>query len=502
MQKLFSLIVAMLIILSSCGEEAKSDSFSIALSQEPPVLDVMLNSSISGKMIAVGNIYEKLLVLDGTGTIRTELAESYMLSDSGHKLVFSLRKDVPFHNGDTLTARDAVASMNRWLDSVPAALAVSGGEHFHVVDEYTIEIEGEDNLSFLPVMIASSPQSAVIMPEECIEEAEDTGFVAQFIGTGPYEFSQWRSGEYIELKAFDKYRPYAEESSGLWGRKDAAMNVLRYYFVPDETTRMVGLESGIYDAADCIPSDDVDRIMEEGFSVLQGGENGSIVLVFNKKEGIGSDKLFRQAVSLIADRDTLMRSCYGDYGFSLHSDYMEKEQTPWITGQEDPFGKMDTEKGKELLGLSSYDGSPVVILTSNLTNMDRIALALASCLGSAGIDADVRVLDWASFMEKRTDPSSWDIFVSAMAKVPVPQQKTYLSPDFPGWFDDGALLAEIAGLNSRTMEEAYEEWGILQSELWEYVPVMIPGHYSTIFAVAPGHDGVIIEDGFYFWNID
>ena len=343
---IFAVLIAMLLLLPSCGGRAASDSFNIALSQEPPVLDVMLNSSISGKMIAVGNVYEKLLVLDAEGVIRPELAESYTLSEDRKELSFILRDDVIFHNGDILSASDAASSMNRWLDAVPAALTASGGAYFTVSDERTIAIRSDSDLSFLPIMMASSPQSAVIMPEECIDKAMENGLVTEYIGTGPYEFVEWRSGEYIELKAFDGYKSYSSDSSGIWGRKDCSSKILRYYFVPDETTRVAGLEGGIYDAIDCVPSDDVERIEKEGFKVLQGGENGSIVLVFNKKEGKAADKLFRQAVSLIADRDTLMRSCYGDYGFSLHSDYMEAEQRLWaVDPEEDPYGEMDREKG-------------------------------------------------------------------------------------------------------------------------------------------------------------
>ena len=97
--RISALIVMMLLLLPSCGEE-RSSSFDIALSQEPPVLDVMLNSSISGRMIAVGNVYEKLLVLDADGNVRPELAESFSLSEDGHRLSFRLRSDVTLHNGD------------------------------------------------------------------------------------------------------------------------------------------------------------------------------------------------------------------------------------------------------------------------------------------------------------------------------------------------------------------------------------------------------------------
>ena len=196
----------MLLLLPSCGGRTASDSFNIALSQEPPVLDVMLNSSISGKMIAVGNVYEKLLVLDAEGMIRPELAESYTLSEDRKELSFVLRDDVIFHNGDILSASDAASSMNRWLDAVPAALIASGGAYFTVSDERTIAIRSDSDLSFLPIMMASSPQSAVIMPEECIDKAMENGLVTEYIGTGPYEFGEWRSSEYIELKAFDGYK--------------------------------------------------------------------------------------------------------------------------------------------------------------------------------------------------------------------------------------------------------------------------------------------------------
>ena len=65
----------------------------------------------------------------------------------------------------------------------------------------------------------------------------------------------------------------------------------------------------------------------------------------------------------------------------------------------------------------------------------------------------------------------------------------------------GELLERTEDLNDAgTLEEASMLWNDLQVDLWEYVPVMIPGHYSTIYAVSGDLEGVIISDGFYFWN--
>ena len=134
-----------LILFPACRAE-EDFSVNIALSQEPPVLDVMLNSSISGKMIAVGNIYEKLLVLDEEGRIKPELASSWTLSEDGKSLSFTIREGVPFHNGDVLEAEDVAASMNRWLDSTPSARSVTGGSYFTETGPLSVEIKGEGKL--------------------------------------------------------------------------------------------------------------------------------------------------------------------------------------------------------------------------------------------------------------------------------------------------------------------------------------------------------------------
>ena len=51
-----------------------------------------------------------------------------------------------------------------------------------------------------------------------------------------------------------------------------------------------------------------------------------------------------------------------------------------------------------------------------------------------------------------------------------------------------------------TIEGAERRWEEVQKEMWEYIPSYIPGHYSTSYAKNKNLDGVIIQDGFYFWN--
>ena len=483
------ILIPILLILSliSCAE-GKDDVLDVAVAQEPPTLDVMVNSSISGKMIAVGNVYEKLLTLSSDGSIIPELASSYELSENGHRLSFMLREGISFHDGTFLDTEDAVLSMNRWLDKYQAAGRIAGNGRFHA-EGNVIVMESDNSLALLPLMIASSPQSAVIIPSDYVSDDPVLKDVPP--GTGPYEVVSWRYGESIELAAYDDYVPYEYD-------KTPEIRRIIYRFVPDSVTRRLGLETGLYDAIDMVLPDDVPSMSgNEDITIIQGGDSGSIAVLFNKKEGISADADFRRAVSLIADRDVLMKACYGDYGYDTETCYMEPDQAEWHVMASDPYGYEDDREGMRLLEESSYDGRTVRILTSNLSNLDKIALALSAELEDAGMNTDVTVLDWASFIEERKDPGKWDISVSAFTKVTLPQMKSYLSPSFPGWTETD-LLDQLYQAGSE--EEAASLWNDIQRKLWEDVPAMILGHYSTIYAASSGIEGIIAGDGIYFWD--
>ena len=498
-----NLVVLLLVVfLFSCKNSSSSDVLNIAISSEPPMLDVMMSTSLISRLVSVGNIYEKLVVLDGDGEIRCELAKDYTFSDDMKSLEFVIREGVKFHDGSMLDADDVVQSLNRWIELYAAARNFVGENRFFVTDDGNARIESDTSLALFPYLLASAPQSAVIMPSEIVSSIQKGETVNKYIGTGPYYLDSWTSGEKLVLKRFESYVSYSEESNGIWGRKDANIPVLEYYVVPDSTTRRLGLQSGQYDFINDLMSDDRSAFADTSkFQIIQGGESGSIALVFNKKEGIGTDLNLRKAISLALDPDTLLRACYGDFGYSVHSDYMEKEQYTWLASNNNPYEGQNIELAKEYLESVDVKG-PVRILTSNLSNLDKIALAMESDLRNVGLDVEIISVDWASMIERRKDSSAWDIYISAFSRVPIPQLKSYLSPSFPGWIDSAEeALSVMDKMNDAlSVEEAAALWIDAQKMLYESVPAIIPGHYITAYAAKSNLRGIINQDGFFFWN--
>lgn len=492
-----ALVFVLVIILSSCSvSNSNNDVINVAISQEPSSLDVVVNTSLYSRIICVGNIFEKLLILDGEGKIRPELASLYSLSDDNKKLTFTLRDDVLFHNGEKMTEEDVAISMNRWLELYPKAKEIAQNGRFVVEGKNSVTIESDNSLLFLPYLIASAPQEAIIVPSSSIGE----GIVlSSIVGSGPYKLKEWISGEKIVLERFDSYSEYGEKSNGKWGKKKAIENIT-YYFVPDSVTRLLGLETGLYDAINDVMSTDRERIENNSnLILLDGDESGSIALVFNKKEGSTKDNEIREAIALSLDSKTLMEACYGKVGYSLHSDYMEAWQGDWRVSSPDPYSVLDMERAKKLI--EGKENLKIRILTSNLSNLDKIAIVAKEELEKVGFSVELIVLDWASFIETRKNSSEWDIYISAFTSVPLPQMKSYLSPSFPGYIEEesSAYLSLKEMNNASSLDEAKEMWQICQQQLYSYLPCYLPGHYTTSYAYCKKLDNIITQNGFFFW---
>src|SRR5690606_12356002 len=121
--------------------------------------------------------------------------------------------------------------------------------------------------------------------------AEATG-VKEFIGTGPFKLEEWKHDSYIKLTKFDKYQSLDLAPSGLGGKKEALVDEVFIYFVPDNSTRVNGIISGEYDYAFELPFDSIQQLKGSPNIVNDIWPYGFETLVFNKK-GIFQDVRLR-----------------------------------------------------------------------------------------------------------------------------------------------------------------------------------------------------------------
>ena len=75
----------------------------------------------------------------------------------------------------------------------------------------------------------------------------DDGYLKNYIGTGPYQFTEFEQDQYIRLDRFDDYVPYGEEGyvDGMAGYKDASIQTLYYTYVKEASTRIAGRQDSM-----------------------------------------------------------------------------------------------------------------------------------------------------------------------------------------------------------------------------------------------------------------
>ena len=464
---LLVLAISFVIFLSSCQEEEIPEKrFSAAYVQEIPNLDVQ-NSTNRTLRDALSLVYDLPFAIDEDGEVYPLLVSRYSID--GSILSMTVKDDVHFHDGTLLEPQDMLVSLNRWLDVNSGISAFLSDARFSLTDNGILSIEAS-GVSFLPYMMATSPNMPVIMPAEVIEELEDVNMpITKVIGTGPYELYSFDSSLGLEIK-----RSEIENFS-----RHPYFDTLRFDVVPSSLMRRLGLESGKYDFISEVMADDIPAFEEnDDISLLALNESESLVVVYNLSSELLSNAWMREAIALAMDREEILLSVYGPYGYRVDSSYMGLG--PFHI-DEDPYKERDVERARKILEENGYASEDVKILVPNFSNMDDAALALSENLKEAGIESSVRVSDWVGFLSLRSDPSSFDLFISGYSDVPLPSLKQYLKDGYPGGFsDDRGYLEALSKAEGE--EEMIDIWKEGQDYFFSEVPFSVIGHYGAVYA--------------------
>lgn len=486
------------------GSETREyrDEINVALTAQPPTLDTAM--TVSQVALDVGqHIFEQLYTLNADYEPTPMLAESVDVSEDGLTYTFHLRQGVKFHNGKEMTAEDVVASMNRWLVTSSRAKVLLTGANFSAVDTYTVDLTLEQPSSDVLILIASQANFPAIMPKEIVEAAPPEG-VSEYIGTGPYKFQEWKQDQYIHLVRFDDYQSVDGEPSGFAGRKEAPTENIYFHFVQDHSTRIAGIKTGLYDIALSIPNENVDELAIEEDIELQTFPGGTLTAFFNTREGLlGNNPKIRQAVLAALNNDEIMLASYvRPEVYSLEPGYLNPNQVQWHTDAgSEYYNQANPEKAKQLLAEAGYQGEEITLLTTKDYNeMYTGTLVIQEQLRQIGMNVKVDNFDFPTFLERKNDRSTWDIFLASTGYQLTPPQLLAVNPDWHGLDDQRVKDGLVAIRSAESPEEAKKEWEELQAYLYEIGSSTVLGHYNEVVAVSTAFENFELFESPVIWN--
>lgn len=356
---------------------------------EPNGLDPHKENDVYSLWVS-DHIYDRLVMLDEELNIIPVLAEDWEWLDDT-TLEMKIREGVTFHNGEPLTAEDVKYSIQRHQDPETvspnfARLEAIITEDIEVVDEYTIRFPLKYPSASLLNDFAYS--GSAIVNKKAVEEHGDR-YTRNPVGTGPFKFVKWESGDYILTERFDDY----------WGDK-AGVEELQFRTVTSDPNRAIEIETGGAHLALEISPNDVDRVANnENLTLDRGsGLRTSYVFLNNKKAPFDNVKV-RQAMAHALDLDIIVEAVFE--GLGIPADSLINPELVNLEGADIKKYEYDVEKGKQLLEEAGYgDGFEFKLTVAEQQTTIDTAEVIQNQLGEIGITVDIDITEFAALMEK------------------------------------------------------------------------------------------------------
>jgi peptide/nickel transport system substrate-binding protein len=502
------LLVGFLIHPVAAGEKAPKAGgiLRIAWVGEPPTLDIHKSTTTSTRRLA-WHMFERLFTFDEHYNLIPELAEGYEISTDGKTYTVRIRRGVLFHNGQELTTEDVVASLKRWMenDPIPKNYLLPDLEALQATGPHTFEIRLKQPNGATIDFLASIAQGPVIYPKDVVEEAGKDQ-IKRFIGTGPYQFVEYLPDRHIRLKRFEKYSARAEPASGYGGKRTAYLDELIFFPVADVAVRAAGVESGDFDVAIEVSSDEYDRFASHPLvHPVIAGPAAYLVFVPNKKSPLMAHPKIRQALLAAVDVEPLMQVSFGDKRFyRLDCSILMKETAWWSQAACEHYNQKNVQKAKQLLQEAGYDGTPLRWITTQVyQQMYKSSVAVKPQLEAAGFKIDLQVLDWATLSKKRYEPDFYDVFVTYFTYRPSPVLFfTTLAKTWAGFWDNpqkDQLIGEM--LRAPDQKRQFEIWSQLQTLIYEDVPFVRTGDFFDLHLARKQVKNVTTRPEVFFWNV-
>ena len=421
---ILTLITLLLLAICGCGSDAKQEN-AVKKDTGPAYGGIMVEGSIgdASNLIPIlstdstshgiaSMIFNGLVKYDKNLNIVGDLAESWDISEDGLTITFHLRKGVKWHDGHPFTADDVLFTYRITIDpKTPTAysgdfLKVKKAE---VLDPHTFRVIYDK-----PFAPALTSWSASILPRHLLDgkDITKTPLSRHPIGTGPYMFREWKTGQKIVLISNPDYfegRPYIDG------------HIMR--IIPDMATMFLELRAKGIDRMNLTPlqytRQTENSFFRRNFNKYRYLSFSYTYLGYNLENPVFKDKRVRQAISYAINKEEIIQGVMLGLGKVATGPF---KPGTWVYNPEVKRYPYKPRKARELLadagwkdthgdGILDKNGKPFAFeIITNQGNEIRAKCAeiIQRRLADTGITVKIRIVEWAAFIKEFINKRKFD----------------------------------------------------------------------------------------------
>ena len=360
------------------ADDAALTEITVGIPQDLDSLDPYLMTAAGTREVML-NIYEGLVKANAAGEYVCAVASDYVVSEDALTYTFTLRDDVVFHNGQTMTADDVLYSFETCaattvLSSV--ATALSAITDIHADGNDIVITLAEPNSDFIALL-----SSVFIVPNGY------TDLSTAPVGTGPFKFISRSVQENVILeKNYDYYDTPAK------------LDKVTIKVYEDSTAMVTALNSGALDMVNHLTSSQIETLTN-GYNVLSDNMNLVAAMYLNNAVAPFDNVLVRQALNYAIDVDEIIEIASSGYGTKVGSSMYPNFTKYYDESLADAYA-YDPDKAIELLNEAGYaDGFSFTIDVPSVYEhpYGDMAQVIVEQLAQVGITAAINYVDWNGY---------------------------------------------------------------------------------------------------------
>lgn len=538
MKKVISCVIAatMTLSLMACGSKSggasNEEEAKVMYSNGGPVEFFETPWLNPGSYTYSKVLYDHLIEADSNlNPLKGELAKEYKLSEDGKELVFELRDDIYWHDGEKITAEDIKWNIEYSMKTavinsvfLNTFKAIEGSEAYLdgseesisgvVIDGNTITITFD---KVAPDALLTFTQFA-ILPAKYFADVDPLKFQqAEYfqnpIGSGPFKVKEVKLNDYTILEPFDKYyngvADYTIHLTPSPGDSDANL--------------VNNVKSGLLDYGYTKSVADVKALKDDTSITLNQVDVRYTRLFyankFNKADGTKSplaDEKVRQAIRYAIDMKTIGENLFD--GTIIPANSLTPNGDDKVEGLESY--DYNPEKAKELLAEANWNSEYTLDVVYYYTDQLTVDLmtSIQAYLKEVGVKMNFRLVEgdlatilWKAPEDQVNGPSAvdWDLAYAAVSALSMHEYYDRYRTGSPSNSHTPAdetlnslIDATNASMDTEVQKEAFFELQKYENEkLFE-----IPLYYQPVYVIESNK----IETGIekfgnpqfnYDWNV-
>ncbi len=361
-----------------------------------------------------------------------ELAESWDLQPNA--VTLKLRKGVKFHDGTDFNAEVAAWNINRQFEPKSQIKTnvgcVDPDKKAEVVDPYTVKINMRGPCGpFLSLLGTANFRLLGMASKAAVEKLGDDQFGRQPVGTGPFEFVEWKTADHVTLRKFNGYW-----QKGADGQPLPYLDGIEFVVRRDPSVALLEMKANNLQFMANLEGKDFEGVKSDPNFVHLVGDWSAAVFrgVFSSAYGPFKDNVkLRQAALYAIDREALAKVL--GVGNGKATKYFL--WPPTLLGYDEavPYYSFNPDKAKALMGESGHAGGIDITLTlRNAPIEKRQGEMLKQMWDAIGIRTAIDSIDNVAWTSKVTQgPGQYDAgaFSNTSAFDPGPSLKDLLHKD-------------------------------------------------------------------------